>query len=217
MLKAIFGSDVTNIDYSYIDYFRTIPWSIKNDQFFSYPSKDGRKVCDVVTYKQENRVDQKGVLRAMSYDVHDRKCRMNNGGNICDENDYMNSHIYETIAATKIIDVDGVPVVMKTIGDNAFGSFWGYGVSCGEYLKEFKQSCNASNGLFVDFGDGCNMNRLSLACASFVPEGKTPDEVLNFYIEGYKIQCLEDSIKYAPYDDENYVYIDPYSDSLYSE
>jgi hypothetical protein len=58
------------------------------------------------------------------------------------------------------------------------------------------------------------MNRLSLACAFFVPEGKTPDEVLNSYTEEYKIQCLKDSIKYAPYDDENYVYHDPYSDSL---
>ena len=61
------------------------------------------------------------------------------------------------------------------------------------------------------------MNNLRLACASFVPEGKTPDEVLKSYTEGYKIQCLEDSIKYAPYDDENYVYIDPYSDSLYRD
>ena len=57
-LKAIFGSDVTNIDYRY---FGTFPFSIKNDQVFSYPSKDGRKVCDVVTYKQENKRDQKGV------------------------------------------------------------------------------------------------------------------------------------------------------------
>ena len=40
----------------------------------------------------------------------------------------------------------------------------------------------------------------------------TPDEVLNSYTEGYKIQCLEDSQKYAPYDDENYVA--PHLDSL---
>jgi hypothetical protein len=106
---------------------------------------------------------------------------------------------------------------MNTVGSYGDSHFWGYGVSCGEYLNEFKQSCSASNGLFWDLGDACNMNRLSLACASFVPEGKTPDEVLNSYTEEYKIQCLEDSIKYAPYDDENYVYHDPYSDSLYMD
>ena len=156
------------------------------------------------------------MLRAVSYDVHDRKCRMNNGGNICDENDYMNSHIYETIAATKIINVDGVPVVLNTVGDGGFESFWGYGISCGEYLNEFKQSCSASNGLFWDLGDACNMNLLSLACASLFLKVKLL-MVLNSYTEAYKNQCLEDSIKYAPYDDENYVYHDPYSDSLYSE
>ena len=128
-LKAIFGSDVTTINFSYMGYFSTFPRSVKNDQVFSYPSKDGRKVCDVVTYIQENRVNRKGVLRAMSYDVHDRKCRRNNGANICDEDDYMNSHSYETIATAKIVDVEGVPVVVKTIGDNGYDQFWGYGVS----------------------------------------------------------------------------------------
>ena len=216
-LKAIFGSDVTNIDYRY---FGTFPFSIKNDQVFSYPSKDGRKVCDVVTYKQENKRDQKGVLRAMSYNEVDHKCKWE--GTVreekeCHADDYMSTHGHETIVNTKIIDVDGIPVVMKTIADSHFRQFWGYGVSCGEYLKEFKQSCNASNGLFVDMGDGCSMNNLKLACASFIPEGKTSDEVLKSYTEGYKIQCLEDSIKYAPYDDENNVYQDPALDSLYRD
>ena len=226
-LKAIFGSDIEKIRYGYDEYFFTIPISIKNDQVFSYPSKDGRKVCDVVTFSQESipRIDRKGVLRAMSYDAHGGYCRMTKHNDndyaraeACSgEKDYAFAHARETYRTTKIIDVDGVPVVMNTVGDGGFESFWGYGVSCGEYLKEFKQSCNVSNGLFMDFGDGCNENRLNLACASFVPEGKTPDEVLKSYTEGYKIQCLEDSIKYAPYDDENYVYIDPYSDSLYRD
>ena len=217
-LKAIFGSDITKIDHRYIEYFNTRPYSVKNDQVFSYPSKDGRKVCDVVTYKQENGKNQKGVFLAMSYDEHNHKCKWEGSKYEelrCLADDYLATHRYETIVDTKITDVDGVPVVLKTIGANSFSQFWGYGVSCGEYLNEFKQSCNASNGLFVDFGDGCYMNELSLACASFVPEGKTPDEVLNSYTEGYKIQCLEDSIKYAPYDDENYH--DPYSDSLYRD
>lgn len=216
-LKAIFGTDVLSINYRFIE---TFPFSIKNDQVFSYPSKDGRKVCDVVTYKQENKRDQKGVLRAMSYNEVDHKCKWE--GTVreekeCHADDYMSTHRYETIVNTKIIDVDGIPVVMKTIADSRFRQFWGYGVSCGEYLKEFKQSCNASNGLFVDMGDGCSMNNLKLACASFIPEGKTPDEVLKSYTEGYKIQCLEDSIKYAPYDDENNVYQDPALDSLYRD
>ena len=216
-LKAIFGTDVSSINYRF---FETFPMSVKNDQIFSYPSKDGRKVCDVVTYKQENKRDQKGVLRAMSYNEVDHKCKWE--GTVreekeCHADDYMSTHGHETIVNTKIIDVDGIPVVMKTIGDSRFRQFWGYGVSCGEYLKEFKQSCNASNGLFVDMGDGCSMNNLKLACASFIPEGKTPDEVLNSYTESYKIQCLEDSIKYAPYDDENNVYQDPALDSLYRD
>ncbi len=221
-LKAILGTEITEDNYRY---FNIIPISVKNDQFFSYPSKDGRKVCDVVTFSQESkpRVDRKGVFRAMSYDVHGSYCYLKKmRGNedywaeVCSgEEDYAFAHSHETYRMTKIIDVDGVPVIMNTIGTGGFKPFFGYGVSCGEYLKEFKQSCSASNGLFLDLGDACNMNDLSLACASFIPEGKTPDEVLNSYTEGYKIQCLEDSIKYAPYDDENYVYHDPFSDSLY--
>ena len=217
-LKALFGSDITKMDSRYIKYFDMRPYSVMNDQVFSYPSKDGRKVCDVVTYKQENGKNQEGVLLAMSYDEHNHKCKWEGSKYEelrCLADDYLATHRYETIVDIKITDVDGVPVVLKTIGANSFSQFWGYGVSCGEYLNDFKQSCNASNGLFLDLGDACNMNSLSLACASFIPEGKKPDEILNSYTEGYKIQCLEDSIKYAPYDDENYVYHDPFSDSLY--
>jgi hypothetical protein len=223
-LKAILGTEVTADNQSYLN---ASPISVKNDQVFSYPSKDGRKVCDVVTFSQESkpRIDRKGVLRAMSYDTHGSTCFMkkvkfneDHWAEVCSaEEDYVFAHSLETYRTTKIIDVDGVPVVMNTVGSYGDSHFWGYGVSCGEYLNEFKQSCSASNGLFWDLGDACNMNRLSLACASFVPEGKTPDEVLNSYTEEYKIQCLKDSIKYAPYDDENYVYHDPYSDSLYRD
>ena len=58
-LKALFGSDITKMDSRYIEYFDMRPYSVMNDQVFSYPSKDGRKVCDVVTYKQENGKNQK--------------------------------------------------------------------------------------------------------------------------------------------------------------
>lgn len=213
-LKEIFGSEITANIYNYFD---THPLYVTNDQIFSYPSKDGRKVCDVVTYKRENGKEQKGVLRAMSYDEHNHKCHWKGSKNEewCPADDYMATHQYETVVDTKITDVDGALVVLKTVGAHSFNHFWGYGVSCGEYLNEFKRSCNASNGLFVDFGDACNMNSLSLACASFIPEGKTPDDVLNSYTEVYKNQCLEDSIKYAPYDDENYVYQNPALDSAY--
>jgi len=213
-LKELFGSEITANIYNYFD---THPLYVTNDQIFSYPSKDGRKVCDVVTYKRENGKEQKGVLRAMSYDEHDHKCRWKGSQNEewCPADDYLTTHWHETIVDTKITDVDGALVVLKTVGAHSFNHFWGYGVSCGEYLNEFKRSCNASNGLFVDFGDACNMNSLSLACASFIPEGKTPDDVLNSYTEVYKNQCLEDSIKYAPYDDENYVYQNPALDSAY--
>ena len=221
-LKAVLGTDITVDNY---EYFGANPIHIKNDQIFSFPSKDGRKVCDVVTFSQEGGADRKGVLRAMSYDVHGSSCYMKKNmsnekawAEVCSgEKDYAFAHSAETYRMTKIVDVDGVPIVMNTVGSDWQRQFWGYGVSCGEYLKEFKQSCNASNGLFLDLGDACNMNRLSLACASFIPEGKTTDEVLNSYTEAYKIQCLEDSINYAPYDDENYVYHDPYSDSLFMD
>ena len=214
-LKELFGSDVALINYNY---FNTRPWSIKNDQVFSFPSKDGRKVCDVVPYTQENRREQKGVLQAMSYDVYSHECAyIANQEERCPADDYLSTHRKETIVDTKVIDVDGASVVMQTVGYGSHDSFWGYDVTCGERLKEFKQSCSALNGLFLDLGDGCNMNQLSLACASFIPEGETPDEVVDSYAEAYKNQCLEDSIKYAPYDDENYVYHDPYSDSLYRD
>lgn len=218
-LKAIFGTEITAINYKF---FNTHPWSVKNDQVFSYPSKDGHKICDVVTYKQENRADQKGVLRAMFYTnyAYEKKCKYANSPyeeKMCPADDYLSIYGGATIVDSKVIEVDGVPVVMKTVGSAGTSEFYGYGVSCGEYLNEFKRSCSASNGLFLDLGDACYDNSLSLACASFIPEGKTPDEVLDSYTEAYKIQCLEDSIKYAPYDDENNALRDPYSDSLYRD
>lgn len=208
-LKELFGSQITGIHGINRNYFNTNPWSVTNDQVFTYPSKDGRKVCDVVTYTQEDKKDLNGVLKAMSYDEHYHECDI-------DEyclSDYLSTHQREVLDNTKIIDVDGTPVVMRTV-DSGSRTFWGYGVSCGEYLNKFKQYCISSNGLFLDLSDACNMNQLDLVCVSFIPEGKTSEDVLNSFTEGYKNQCLEDSIRYAPYDDENYVYSRPSSDSL---
>ena len=197
-------------------YFRLRPFGITNDQIFSYPSMDGRKLCDVVSFTREYYEDRKGVLRAMSYDEYDHKCHGVYGiasselyrDSIYCATDYVSSHVNETMVTSKIVDVDSIPVVMNTVS----GYFWGYGVSCTEFLNQFKQSCNESRGLFKLFGDACSGDILQMACASFVPEGKSPDDVLNSYIEEYKGQCLEDSLKYAPYDDENYVA--PQLDSL---
>ncbi|MBO7060804.1 MAG: hypothetical protein J6W54_06895 [Fibrobacter sp.] len=212
-LKALPDSGLDEIDYKY---FRSRPFGITNDQVFSYPSRDGRKICDVVSFTRESQVERKGVLRAMSYDVYDHTCHGVYGrasselyrDSIYCAMDYTSNHVDETMVTSKIVDVDGVPVVMNTVS----GDYWGYGVSCTEFLNQFKQSCIESNGLFKLFGDACSWNILQMACASFVPEGKSPDDVLNSYTEEYKAQCHEDSLNYVPYDDENYVA--PHLDSL---
>ena len=58
-LKELFGSQITGIHGINRNYFNTNPWSVTNYQVFTYPSKDGRKVCDVVTYTQEDKKDLK--------------------------------------------------------------------------------------------------------------------------------------------------------------
>lgn len=215
-LKEIIGTDDRKIyDLTFIQ------WHVTDDQIFSYPSKDGRKTCDVVTYYPgefaipRDHVYPKKVLRATSYDVQ-YYCDADNDMYDCAKNDYLASHYRETIINTQIIDVDSISVVMETVESSHGSQFWGYGVSCGEFLNEFKRSCSVSNGLFVDLADGCESNYLRLACASFAPEGKTPDDILDSYTKKYINQCIEDSIKYAPYDDENYT-IDTLSDALYRD
>ncbi len=215
-LKEIIGTDDRKIyDLTFIQ------WHVTDDQIFSYPSKDGRKTCDVVTYYPgefaipRDHVYPKKVLRAMSYDVQ-YYCDADNDMYECAKNDYLASHHHETIINTQIIDVDSISVVMETVESSHLKQFWGYGVSCAEFLNEFKRSCSISNGLFLDLADGCESNFLRLACASFAPEDKTPDEILDSYTKNYINQCIEDSIKYAPYDDENYT-IDTLSDALYRD
>ena len=223
-LKNLFDSAYASSGYDvnkmYNDYISPYPWSVKNTQVYRHPSKDERKVCDVVTYSRENGNDQKGVLLATSYDdeqlcsfssVTEPKCT-----SIEAAEDYFYNHPHETVTNTKIVDVDGIPVVINTIGSLEMrNGFWGYGATCVETLNKFKQSCDSSNGLFWDLGDGCSQDDLELVCASFVPENKTPDQVLAFYTESYLSRCYEDSIRYAPYDDENYNRIYPYWDQTY--
>ena len=217
-LNASFGSDVNRI---YFDYINTLPLSIKNGRVYSYPSKDGRKVCDVVTFTKESGIERNGVLLSTSYDEYDHDCYHNyDPSKKCSAGeadvDYFYTHRNETIEATKIVDVDGVPVVISTMGSRKMrNSFWGYGVSCGETLNRFKQSCRDANGLFWDLGDGCSQEDLELVCASFIPEEQAWYDVLNTYTAQYKNHCNEDSVNYAPYDDENYVWVNPFTDQTY--
>lgn len=216
ILDSVNKSLASDVNAFYNQYLHPLPWSVKNDQVFHHPSKDKRKVCDVVTFSQVNEMDRKGVVRAMSYD-DDHECAHNfDPYSKCSSDsavqDYFYNHPNETIYTTKIAYVDGIPVVLNTIGSRKMmNSFWGYGVSCSEALEQFKDSCDHSNGLFWDLGDGCSRDDLEVVCASFVPEGKTADEMLDYYLELNQSLCRDDSVKYAPYDDENYVRIDPYT------
>lgn len=212
-LKEIFGSNINKI---YNDYVHTLPYSIKNTRVYHHPSKDKRKVCDIVNFTMENKVERNGVLRAMSYDDDHECAHGSESYSICTSEeaakDYFYVHPNETILATKIADVDGDTVVITTMGSRKMSnSFWGYGVSCTEALNQFKHSCDSLNGLFWDFGDGCSHDDLELACTSFIPEGQAWFDVLNTYFDVYKNQCQEDSISYAPFDDENYVPVNPYT------
>ena len=215
-LRNLFGSDVRKI----YQEFNTLPWSIKTSRVYPHPSKDGRKVCDVVTYSKVNKVDMNGVLLAMSYD-DDHECAHNfDPYNKCHSSeaaeDYFYNHPNETIYATRIAEVDGIPVIINTIGSRKRrNDFWGYGVSCAEAFEQFKQSCNEANGILWDFDDGCHGDHLDLVCASFIPEGQAWYDALNVYTADYLNQCSEDSIKYAPIDDEHYVRVNPYSDQPY--
>lgn len=216
-LNASFGSDVNKI---YFDYINTLPWSVKNLRVYHHPSKDKRKVCDIVTYSKENGIDRNGVFLATSYDddhecAHDfdpnGKCKSKEA-----EEDYFYNFPNENILTTKIVDVDGDSVVITTVGSRKrIDDFWGYGVSCGEMLKQFKHSCDSLNGLLWDFDNGCQRNHLDLVCASFIPEGQAWFDVLNTYTEKYEKHCVDDSINYAPYDDENYVRINPFTNQAY--
>ena len=216
-VSTTFGSDLNGF---YNQYLNPYPGSIKNNQVYRHPSKDKRKVCDVVTFSQVNGMDQKGVLRAMSYD-DDHECAfLSETEPKCSSpeaaENYFHNYPNETVYTTRFTYADGIPVVVNTLGSHKMrNAFWGYGVSCTEALSQFKQSCGASNGLFWDLGDGCRQDDLEVVCASFVPENKTLDEVLGDYIALYQGQCVDDSITYASYDDENYNRMYPYWDQTY--
>jgi len=220
ILDSVNVSLSSDLNAFYNQYLHPYPGSVKNELVYRYPSKDKRKVCDVVTFSQVNELNQKGVLRAMSYD-DDHKCAyLSETDPECSSpeaaENYFYNYPHKTVFSTRIAYADGIPVVINTVGSHKMrNAFWGYGVSCAEALSQFKQSCDESNGLFWDLGDGCNQDDLELTCASFVPENKTPEQVLSTYTETYQSQCVDDSLKYAPFDDENYNRIYPYWDQTY--
>ena len=189
-------------------YFNTYPFKTIADERYSYPSKDGRRTCDVVTSSDLLGKNRLGVLRAFSYGdksfVRDP------------ENPYdFSRNETAAIVASSFVEVDGIPVVVTTVGARYETGYWRSQITCSEYVDQFKQSCAELNGLFKDFDDGCRGDYLRLGCASFAPEGLSADELQNIYTEDYKNECKADSISYAPLDDENYVSYDQWSDSTF--
>ena len=188
----------------YNDYFSTYSLVIKAEQRYSYPSKDSHRACDVFPFSMEAGENRPGVVRVQYYD----SVKYFSGEQLFDI--WLNTQDFTgfrwggaTLVMTKIVQVDSTPVVLKTVGSDVFYGYWGYGVSCTDYLNQFKQSCNESNGLFKDFGEGCRNMRLNLACASFIPEGISTEEFLDSSITEFKNECIEDSVKYAPFDDDS--------------
>lgn len=204
----------------YKEYVNPLPSRIKTSRVDSYQSRDGRRVCDVVTFAKENGIERNGVLRATSYDEIDHECYYGNPKKTCAageaDEDYLYTHHFETILETKIVDADGIPILVNSLASlRMIDAYWGYDVSCTEAYNQFKQSCSASNGLLWDYGDGCSRNDLQLICTSFLPEGEAWYDVLNSYGQEYRDFCIQDSIKYAPYDDPFYVWVNPYSNQTY--
>lgn len=174
--------------------------NVEIEQRYSYPSKDGRRTCDVVRYNDNNENLEMGVLRAFSYDStqYVRK----------DSLDYMRNN-KATLIGTQILESDGVPVVLTTVFSRLYYGYWRNEVSCSEYMNQFRQSCVESNGLFRNFSSGCHADYLFVGCAKFAPQNLSADELMNSYTEEYKNECVEDSIHYAPRDDENYINNNP--------
>ena len=154
------------------------PFDSVPDTSFYTSSLDGSRSCEVSVQAKES-----GVELEQSVYSQDR---------------YGRSY-YSSIIAVKVVDVEGTPVLMKTVGR---ANYWGYGTTCSEFLNEFKRSCEASNGLFKDYEDGCRNSSLSVVCSMLMPEGKKVKDVVSSYTKEYRNICKEDSIKYAPFDTE---------------
>ena len=159
------------------------PFTTKADTSFYHRSRDNRWTCDVTAFSQES-----GATLRQQY-------------NASPFNDAGQRNISSGSFSTRIVEVDSVPVIMKTVG---LSSYWGYGVTCAEFLEQFKDSCSASNGIFKDFGDGCNGSSLNLACSMFIPENMDIEKATEIFTDIFLNECKEDSIRYAPNNDERF-------------
>ena len=169
------------IDSEYVEITRLrFPFNTKADTTFYHRSNDGRKSCDVTTFSQES-----GAMIDFTYDA--RSLATFGAG-----------MVYSGGGTARIIEVDSVPVIMRTVGG---ANYWGYGISCAEFLEQFKDSCSASNGIFKDFGNGCNGSQLNLACSMLIPEDMNVENVVEIFKDEFLKECKEDSIRYAPVDD----------------
>ena len=167
-------------DSNYLEILRlTYPFDSKPEENFAYPSQNGRRKCNVSTYPADLGVVLKQSFNASaSFSGPQKKT--------------------SSVISSKLVEMDGVPVIVKSVGtESSQNGYWGYGVSCSEYLNRFKQSCSESNGIFKDFGDGCRSLRLTMACSMFAPDGLTEDAVMDSFTEEYKNMCQDDSVKYA--------------------
>ena len=175
---------VVLIDSEYVEIMKLrYPFSAKADTTFYRKSNDGRNSCEVTTFSQEF-----GAMMNVTYNA--RTLATFGAG-----------PVYKGARTARIIDVDSIPVVMKTVGGT---DYWGYGVSCEEFLQQFKDSCNASNGIFKDFGDGCNSGELNLACSMLLPENMNVGNAVEIFKDEFLNECKEDSVRYAPVDDERF-------------
>ena len=172
---------VVLIDSEYVEIMKlSYPFSTIADTTFYRGSLDGRKNCEVTTFSQE-------FGASLNYRYNARTLSTFGSG-----------MVYTGARTARIVEVDSVPVIMKTVGN---ADYWGYGVSCEEFLEQFKDSCSASNGVFKDFGDGCSSNKLNLACSILLPENMNVENVTNMFKDEFLNECAEDSIRYAPVDD----------------
>ena len=157
------------------------PFHTKASESFIHRSKDDRMDCDIAVFPEESGVQVREAFNSSVTYAGSQKIK---------------SGVY----ASKLIDVDGVPVIVKSVGD---ARYWGYNVTCSEYLKQFEESCIEANGVFRDFGDGCRESILNLACSMLAPEGMDAETIVASFTEDYQGVCKEDSIRYAAFEDEN--------------
>ena len=155
----------------------------------TYVSRDHRNTCTVTPYPENAIVTFKNEL---SFYHNDR---------LYTESNY---------TASKFIQIEGFPVIIKTAVSES-GEHWGYGVSCPEYLAQFKKSCEESNGYFKNLGSNifnnymdaeCNVWPTSFACSMPAPKGMDTNTATEIFLEEAKNACIEDSLRYAPFDNE---------------